>query len=184
MKLTQTQLKRIIVEELQKVMQEGGSFPQLRTESEKKFVSQYIDVEYDDYETTPGWVADMIVNSHILAPDAFIASAPEEDIDPDDDEAMYRRGEMGTEELWVGKVGDVEIRSQNPKVADRYRAMLETTRGFHVVTATGMGWYYEAGPFQSFDEAKQAGFQIAKEKGYQTAEEIDPDSVYRGERDI
>jgi hypothetical protein len=181
MKLTTSRLRKLILEEIENVM--GGDKPQSLNTSEQKFVIDNIKVEYDDYEVSPGTTADSIVNENILAPDAFIASAPEEDIDSDDDEAMYHKADYGTKELWVGEVGDVKVRSQDPKVASRYGSMNEKLKGFYVVEYYG-SWHYEAGPFKSFDQAKEAGLKMAKEKGWQTAEEIDPDSVYSGERDI
>jgi hypothetical protein len=166
----QIDIRKIIKEELAKALREeemagggSGSPSKKLSRAAINHLENTIKIENDPYdEATPGHTIEGAASGESISK-AFIASE-EPPTDFENDDQMYRHGELGSVELWVGTY------RKEPKVFSKTGESLD---GYFVCEYTGMGWHYVAGPFSSEEEAKQKGVEIAKEKGMKTYKEIE-----------
>ena len=181
MQLTKSLLKKLIREAIEDEMSKGGEEEEYYDPPAKTYIQptgklskqaiKHLEhnnfaIEYDHYnDTLPGHVYDDYKEQNV--PETFIATekSPEE---YEDDDAAYRHGELGNNELWVGTyAGDEKV----------FRKTGENLDGYYVCEEHGMGTRYIDGPFESMEEAKQKGVELAKKHGMVTYDELKKDSA-------
>ena len=159
MRLTESQLKNMVKQELRKVLRENTEpAPELK-QKEKDLVARYAEIDFGS--TSPSEVlSDLEMGNINDIPDSFIATSTK------------RYSDMGFQELWVGHVGNVEATSKDPKTRGQYeKYSANISNSFYVIEH--LGWNsYEAGPFQTFEQAQQAGLAIAKKNNMINRDQI------------